>query len=190
MRQEASLDRFRFVGWRVRIVAILLLVSGTTQAAQAGSGDVALPVWLLGTWDVVDVHQSDAGPSYQPGDDPKHWYAGKTLTITSDLISFGGHECRGPQAAMRYGKVGDVLKQSLHTTVDHTRDYGMPRDSQTLPYLVIHCALLLADMGDGTPPQPTDQKADWYVVLRSHGFIEMPFYAASYVAFRKPSPTS
>lgn len=149
-----------------------------------------MPGWLLGTWDVADVHESDAGPVYQTGSDPKHSYTGKSMTISQSGISFGEHVCDNPMATTKLGTVANIVRKARRSTIDHTGEYGLPHDTRRLRYLEVHCGRILADLGDGTAAQPTRQTMSWYVVMRSHDRIEMPFYAASYVDFKRPEPTS
>ena len=155
------------------------------QARPRPVADGVLPKWILGTWIPSKTYEDDK-VRYVFGDDPQHWYPGKALAIAPDRVSFFNRVCEKPRVTQVRGSLDPLVERRGGSF----NDYGLPRETKPVSYLKLVCAQVLVDLGDGKGPQPSEDADTWTIVIRSRDAIEMPFYAASYVAFRRPGPTS
>ena len=163
-------------------LAALLLV------AAAPSMSNKVPEWVLGDWTPVDVWQN-AEMRYQPApDDPKHWYADQHLSITPTSLTLADDRCINPAVSFHHGPPNFPIHKFGGATL---QDLGLPASNKPVDYFAFDCAHDLTRTGKtGKYENDRTIPITWYAIVSSHTEIYLPFFAGSYIKFRKTSPTS
>ena len=157
-------------------------------AAAGLSTSNKVPEWAIGDWTPVDVWQNTE-MRYQPTpDDPKHWYADQHLSVTSTSLTLADDRCVKPIVSFHHDPPNVPIHKFGGATL---QKLGLPANNRPVDYFAFACAHDLT-RSDKTEDYKNDRTIPitWYAIVSSHNEIYLPFFAGSYIKFRKTSPTS
>ena len=169
---------------------ISLGLSGLFLAAADKPATQGIPVWLMGIWIPVEIHQDEDAlyPSRQ--DEPRYWISGQRLVINKNSLTFADDRCENPTVDSRHGRPSVPIRETGSGTL---KRLGLPLDDKPVDYLEFNCARDVFKLQSETSfvhPQDRTIKITWPVIIHSHDEIDMPFFGRSYVRFKRASPTT
>lgn len=162
---------------------LLLTLSLSGVRAEEGG---TMPAWMRGTWIAVDVHQvEDPDRDY----DPVKRYSGKPLVITADEIRFRDSGCEVANIIVKKGSSAAAFHDA--SSGYQPREYGLPPDHGNVVYYDVDCRhrLIIYEKGESrADPSAHIEKSipvRWSIIIRSHEEIDIPYYGATYIRFRR-----